>query len=886
MTADSAIRAHRTEAWHALTGDDVARRLDTTRQGLEDGEVAQRLAAHGPNRLEEEPPPSPIVLLLHQLTSPLVAILLVAAAVTFALGDHIDAAVISLVILLNTAIGFFQERRAEQSVRALAQLVSPHAIVVRRGMPRDLDSADVVPGDVVQLEAGQRVPADARLFSATALTVDESMLTGESVPAPKEVGSAPEATPLADRHGMAYAGTVVATGRARGWVVTTGNDTELGTIAGHVREEALPKTPMQQRVERLARLIAIVVVAGASLAFAIGVTVGQTPGEMFTFAVAMAVSAIPEGLPVVLTITLAVGVRRMAARNAIIRRLPAVETLGSTTVIGSDKTGTLTQNRMTVQEIWTADGSVPLTADTSPAVEPGTPVELTLLAGALGGTASVSDDAAGTQAVGDPTEVALLEAVTACGLDPRAMRREHGLVAEVPFDPQRRYSAVVAGGAQPGLFVKGAPERVAEMCSSMLTSDGLVPFRAGEVAAAAERMARTGLRVLAMAWTAEVPDELASRPPTGLAFLGLQGMLDPPRPGVRDAIAACRGAGLRVLMITGDHAATAVAIARRLGLVGDRARPVSGTDLDGVDDEALRDMVTDRQVFARVSPEHKLRIVQALQGNGDIVAVTGDGVNDAPALKASDIGVAMGRDGTDVAREAADMVLADDNFVSIQAAVEEGRITFDNVRKVTFFLLSTGAAEILMLLTALIVGWPLVLVPAQLLWLNLVTNGLQDVALAFEPGEQGVLQRRPRARAEGVMSPLLWERTVLIAAAMAVGTLSVFHWQLSTGAELETARTAALTTMVMFQAFHVGNARSETISAFRLSPLRNMFLLLSQTAALGIHAAALYLPFMQTVLRVQPVSRSVWMTAMAVGSTIIVVGEIHKLLRRPRAAAR
>ena len=869
-------------AWQALTIDDVALRLGTAAQGLDEDEAARRLAAHGPNRLEEVPPPSSVVLLMHQLASPLIAILLVASAVTWALGEHVDAAVIAVVILLNAAIGFVQERRADQAVRALAQLVSPHAIVLRRGVPLDVDSADLVPGDVVRLEAGQRVPADVRLFSTTGLSVDESMLTGESVPAAKSVTSAPERTPLADRHGMAHAGTVVATGRAQGWVVATGGDTELGSIAEHVREEALPKTPMQHRVERLARLIAGIVVVGAVAAFAIGVAVGQSATEMFTFAVAMAVSAIPEGLPVVLTITLAVGVRRMAARNAIIRRLPAVETLGSTTVIGSDKTGTLTQNRMTVQEIWTADGSIALTGDSPSRVERGTPLERTLLAGALGGTASITDSADGRQVVGDPTEVALLEAVTACGLDPAALRESHVLVDEVPFEAQRRYSAVLADGGHPMLLVKGAPERVAAMCSSMLTVDGPVPLRTEEIETAAERMARMGLRVLAMAWTADVPGGLdASRPPTNLVFLGLQGMMDPPRPGVREAIAACRRAGLRVLMITGDHAATAVAIARRLGLVDDHTRPVSGTDLDDMDDEALRDVAARRHVFARVSPEHKLRIVQALQRNGDVVAVTGDGVNDAPALKASDIGVAMGRGGTDVAREAADMVLADDNFVSIQAAVEEGRITFDNVRKVTFFLLSTGAAEILMLLTALVVGWPLVLVPAQLLWLNLVTNGLQDVALAFEPGEEGVLRRRPRARSEGVMSPLLWERTALVAAAMAVGTLAVFRWQLNTGADLETARTAAMTTMVLFQAFHVGNARSETISAFRLSPLRNPFLLLSQTAALGIHAAVLHMPFMQTVLRAQPVSRSVWMTAVAVGFSVIIVGEIHKLLRRP-----
>ena len=499
MATGAETRAPGDVAWHALTVDDVAQRLGSTTQGLDDGDVARRLAIHGRNQLDEEPPPSSIMLLVHQLASPLIAILLVASAVTLVLGEHIDAAVIAIVILLNTAIGFFQERRAEQSVRALAQLVSPHAIVVRRGVPVDVESADLVPGDVVQLEAGQRVPADVRLFSATALAVDESMLTGESVPASKWVEAAEETTPVADRHGMAYAGTVVATGRARGWIVATGTETELGTIAEHVRDEALPKTPMQHRVEGLARLIAIIVVAGAGVAFAIGIAVGQSAAEMFTFAVAMAVSAIPEGLPVVLTITLAVGVRRMAARNAVIRRLPAVETLGSTTVIGSDKTGTLTRNRMTVQEIWTADGSTAVTRDTTLAVERGTPVERTLLAGALGGTASVTGGTDGPQVVGDPTEVALLEAVTACGLDPRrdASRppgRGGGAVrsaAPLLRGRRRRQAPHAVRQGRPG----------ARRCDVLVDADRRRPgtLEADRIAAAADGWRTWGLRVLAIA---------------------------------------------------------------------------------------------------------------------------------------------------------------------------------------------------------------------------------------------------------------------------------------------------------------------------------------------------------------------------------------------------
>jgi calcium-translocating P-type ATPase len=681
-------------------------------------------------------------------------------------------------------------------------------------------------------------------------------------------------------------------------VVATGAATELGAIAGMIRAEEAPETPLQRRMGEFAKLVGVAVGVSAVVAFVTGVARGGRAEEMFLTAVALAVAAIPEGLPVVFTVTLALGVRRMARRNAIVRRLPAVETLGSTTVIGSDKTGTLTQNRMTVQRVWAAgqeytvdDGGVCLAADGTPApVRDGTPLHLTLLAGVLANEAEVYRTADGLQFTGDPTEAALLVPAIGSGIEPDEVREALPSFAEVPFEPERRYSASVRDrhGAHT-VYAKGAPERLAGLCSHMAGPSGPVPIDPAAVHAAARHLAARGLRVLAMAYR-ELPRPLAGPQdvgePEAMVFLGMQAMMDPPRPGVREAVATCHGAGVRVAMITGDHAITAAAIARDLGIGDPDGHVITGTELDAMDDETLRAEAQHVNVYARVSPEGKLRIVRALEANGEVVAVTGDGVNDAPALKAAAIGVAMGHSGTDVAREAADMVLADDNFVSITAAVEEGRVTFDNVRKVTFFLVSTGAATIVAILVGVWAGWPLLMLPAQLLWLNLVTNGLQDVALAFEPGEKGVLQRPPRRPGEGVLSRLLWERVLLAGLVMAAGTLALFRWELDRGGTLAQAQTVALSTMVVFMAFHVGNARSEAVSLFRLSPVSNPFLFVAAVAALAVHVAALYLPPTQYVLRVEPIGADAWARIVAVAATVLVAVEAHKAFRSRRPVRR
>jgi cation-transporting P-type ATPase F len=878
---------------HALPAEAVAQRLATSPDGLSVEEARRRLHQFGANEIEGIKPISIPALILHQFTSPLIYILLAAAVVTLLLGEYIDTAVIAAVLILNATIGFIQEYRAEKSVRALMQLTAPHARVIRDGREYDIESRELVPGDVVLLESGVRVPADIRLFQATALQVDESMLTGESVAVYKQVAPIPEDAPLGDRANMVFSGTIVASGRGRGYVVATGAHTELGKIASSMREQRARRRPAT-RMRRFAHIIGIVVGVGCAVIFALGLAVGNSVVDMFKVIVGVAVAAVPEGLPIVLTITLALRVSAMAKRNALVRRLHAVETLGSTTVIGSDKTGTLTENRMTVQEYWTAGewyrvhelerGAIPYD-DQHPFV-------LALLTSVLTNEAHVRRIGEDEYEIyGDPTEAALLIAALKAGFDHEEWRAQHPVVGEIPFEPELQYSASVrARGEEHWVFVKGAPERVMGMATRWLTPDGELPLDATAretILAHAADMAQRGLRVLGLAYR-RCAEPIDTRegvpPPSELVFIGLVGMLDPPRAGVLEAIQECHEAGIRVLMITGDHAATARAIAAQLHIAPPDAEVITGAEMERISDEELRERVRTVNIFARVSPEHKLRVVRALQANGETVAVTGDGVNDAPALKAAEVGVAMGKSGTDVAREAADIVLADDNFVSIRNAVEEGRIAFKNVRNATFFLISTGASSILMFLFAVLLGMPLPMLPAQLLWLNLVTNGLQDVAMAFEPGDKGIMRQKPRPRNEGIISALLWERTVIVGLLMAVVTLWLFHYEYATTGSLTRAQTVALTTLVLFQNFHVGNARSEFRSAFLLSPLRNPFLLIAAIAATTVHALALYLPLTQFVLRVEPIELEAWVRSALAALSVVVVVEAHKWLRHPKLA--
>ncbi|MGE0407238.1 MAG: cation-translocating P-type ATPase, partial [Candidatus Korobacteraceae bacterium] len=873
--------------WPELPVHTVEQRLGTSTSGLTQQQAHERLRRFGPNELQTARPISNLKILLHQVQSPIIYILLGALVITLALGHWVDASVIGVVLLVNTVLGFVQERRAEESVQALLKLLVPRAHVIRDGRERELGSRELVPGDLVLLESGVRVAADLRLATALSLAVDESLLTGESVPAEKQTNPIPAASALGDRSNMVFAGSTVARGRARGYVTATGANTVLGGIAESIRREPSTETPLQLRMKRFANVITVAVVIASAAVFAIGTAVGLSAGEMFLVVVGLGVAAVPEGLPIVLTIALAVGVRRMARNQAIIRRLAAVETLGSTTVIGSDKTGTLTENRMKVQEIWAGGESYDLgqpQEDLTGAVLRNPALELTVLAAVLANEADIYLAGNDVEHHGDPTETALLVASHRVGMNHAEVRHKYPGTVDIPFESERQYSASSRHHeGEHKVFIKGAPERVLSMCHRMMSAGDIVPLQQTDVLAAARSMAAKGLRVLGMAYASTTDDgrtaSSAGKDPQKATFVGLMGMMDPPRPGVKEAIARCQSAGMRVVMITGDHAATAEAIGSELGIHRRGDQVLNGVELEALSDESLIHEAGRTTIYARVAPEQKLRVVRALQQRGEVVAVTGDGVNDAPALKAAEIGIAMGIRGTDVAREAADMVLADDNFLSIAHAVEQGRITFDNLRKVTFFLISTGVAAILTMLVALALRWPLPLLPAQLLWLNLVTNGLQDIALAFEPGEKGVLDRPPRPVDEGILSGLLWERTVFSGLVMAVGTLFLFRWELAQTGSLVSAQTVALTTMVIFQFFHLGNARSDRLSLFRINPFSNRFLFLASGAALLIHAGALYFSPTQFVLRVEPVALDAWIRMALVASSILMVVELHKVLR-------
>lgn len=874
-------------AWHAIDVAEVREVLRASPDGLSSEQAATLLAEHGPNLIPEAAPPSALRTLMEQFLSPLIMVLIGAAAVTLAIGELLDTLLIAVALLLNAVIGLTQERRAAGAVRALMELVVPRCHVIRDGTDQEIDSSELVPGDLVLLEPGSRVPADLRITSENSLTIDESLLTGESMPTYKQTPPVGVDAVTGDRVSMAFTGTIVASGRGRGHVVATGLETELGEIADQIGSVDPLVTPLQERMHRFALVIVGSVLVAATVTFTSGVALGNSATTMFHTTVAMAVSAVPEALPVATTVTLAIGVSRMARRNAVLRRLPALETLGSTNVIGSDKTGTLTENRMTVEAIWAAGAVHEVPADLP---GPDGPVldealELTLLAGLMTNEAQYVETDDEVSTTGSPTEVAMLVAASAAGLDHDDLRDRHAVVDEIPFEADLRYSASTREMST-GLttFVKGAPEQVIEMCTHVLTATGEARIDPDAALEASRQLAARGLRVLAMAYRRLGPEESPTADdghPEGLVLAGLQAMMDPPREGVPEAVDACRQAGLRVIMITGDHGATARAIGVRLGIVTDvDARVLTGADLVELDDGELRRSVEEVSVFARVSPSDKLRIVRALQAQGHIVAVTGDGVNDGPALNAAAIGIAMGRDGTDVAREASDMVLSDDNFVSIVGAVEEGRIAFANIRKVSFFLLSTAAAETFAIMMTVWLGWPLLLIPAQILWLNLVTNGVQDMALAFEPGSPNALKRPPRPAREGILSPMMWERTVVAGIVMAAGALYMFRWELDRSDSLISAQTVALTTLVAYNVFQAGNARSENRSLFALSPWSNPFLFWATLGAVSLHVAALHLPFTQFILGVEPIDLQAAVRGVVVASSILVAIEIHKAIRR------
>ncbi len=832
--------------------------------------------------------------MLNQFKSPLIYILLIAAVVTFFLAEYIDTGVIMAVVVLNAVIGYVQEYKAEESMKALKKMVMPRAKVIRGGAEKEINSEELVPGDIVLISSGAKIPADLRLFSTVELRVDEAALTGESLPVEKATVTLDEKNlSPGDQINTAFTGTIVVSGRGKGVVVETGHRTVLGQIAETVRDVRAVKTPLQQRLEKFARIVGIVVIGFSVVVFAAGVSRGEAASDIFVTAVAIAVSAIPEGLPIAVTIAMAIGVGRMSRRNAIVRKLPAVETLGSTTVICSDKTGTLTKNEMTVKLVYDGQhvydvkgtGYEPrgeILLNRIPTLkQKGLNLEAVLRIGLLCNESNLYEEDGSYKVEGDPTEGALIVSAIKGGLDTVEEKKEYPQLAVLPFESERGFMATLhshQGGKL--VFVKGAPEKILDMCTQC-NIDGALQSK--HIVETAQQFAKEGLRVLAMAYKkipADVEEITHQEVKADLIFAGLQGMIDPPRPEAVKAIEESRKAGIRTVMVTGDHAVTAVVIAKKLGIVGGEAEVIEGRDIESMSREELFQKVKTVSVFARVSPHHKLLIVEQFLKHGEVVAVTGDGVNDAPALKIAHIGVAMGRTGTDVSKEASDMVLTDDNFATIFAAVVEGRVVYDNIKKVTYFLIATGFAELLAILGSIILGLPIPYLPAQILWLNLVTNGLQDVALAFEPAENDVLTRKPRNPKEGILTRLMLERTILTGVILAVGTLFVFQERLSAGVPLERARTAALTTMVFFQFYQALNSRSETQSVFSMNPLKNPFLFVSMVAAFFAHMAVLYVPPMQFIFRTEPLSATVWVQILLITTTVLGAVEMDKWIRR------
>jgi P-type Ca2+ transporter type 2C len=879
------------QPWHARPLDQLLKELDAGGdEGLSQAEAAARLEHFGPNELPREPAPTVWQILLRQFKSPLIYILLLAAIVSLAINHPADAAFIAVVLLVNALIGGYQEWRAEQSSRALQQLLKIRATVERDGEVQDIDAVDVVPGDIVWIESGNRVPADFRLLTAHGLEIDESLLTGESL----AVGKAPdwtgaETAPVGDRRNMAFAGSIVIRGRGRGVVVNTGSMTMVGQLALDVIGATGGQPPLMHRLEKFSRMVAVVILVAAVVIGAIGELVhGYGLTDMFMFGVALAVSAIPEGLPITITIALAIATTRMARRGVIVRRLAAVEGLGSCTLIASDKTGTLTCNELTAREIRLADGrTFEVTgegfAPVGEVLADGIPVESAAEAGleplllttVLCNEADLHHRDNEWIWHGDPTDVALLSMAHKLGWQRETTLVQYPQVNEIPFEPEHRFSATYH--RQDGrirVFVKGAPERVLAMCD--LSAEGP---SAEELKNVAHQMAERGFRLLAFA-SGAAPDDLTPSDvppePANLAFRGFVGMIDPLRPGVQKAVADCHNAGISVCMITGDHPVTALAISRDLGLATGEDQVVTGVELLDKSPEELEQIVRQARVFARVAPRQKLELVEAARRAGHYVAVTGDGVNDAPALRSANIGVAMGKSGTDVAREAAELVISDDNFATIVGGVEEGRVAYDNIRKVIFLLVSTGAAEVLLLGLAVIAGMPLPLLPVQILWLNLVTSGIQDKPLALEQAEEDVLRRPPRPPQEPIFNRLMIERTIVAAVAMAALGFAAFAWMIAEGWREESARNTLLLFLVLMKTFHLGAARSETKYALQLSVLKSPLLVACAIGAILVHVAAMYIPWLSTVLETEPVAPTTFALLAAIGLLVFVVLELHK----------
>ena len=894
-SAEEVRHAEAPHHWHALpTADALSHHGVESDHGLSDAEAALRLARHGPNRPNQPPGPGALQRLLAQLKEPLVLVLIGAGIVTALLGEWVDSSVIFGVVIVNAVIGYLQEGKAEAALAALARAVATDVTVVRGGKRQRMDAVHLVPGDVVWLAAGDKVPADLRILHGRQLRTVEAALTGEAAPIEKHHETLPQDTLLADRRNMAYAGTSVVAGQGHGLVIATANGTETGRISGLIANAPEIATPLTRKMGEFAALLLWVILGLAALTFAIGVLRGEGWVPMLMAAVALAVGAIPEGLPAAMSITLAIGVGRMAKRRAIIRHLPAVEALGSTTVICSDKTGTLTENAMTVTELWSAGAGVTVEGHgyapegRLSCGEPGPALRETLVAAALCNDAALNQEGRHWRHAGDPTEVALLVVARKAGLDESTLRHLFPRRDELPFDSARQTMATLHDiEGQSILYAKGAIEKILPACSAMLADDGReVPCDAPTrdlIAAAAADMAVRGLRVLTLARRRYASGVLSdSALESELVFLGLAAMMDPPRKQAIAAIRTCHAAGIVVKMITGDHAETARAIAAQIGIIKDAATTevLTGRDLALLDDVALQAAATRINVFARVEPEQKLRLVRALQAQGEVVAMTGDGVNDAPALKQADIGIAMGLGGTDVAKEAAAMVLTDDNFATIEAAVEEGRGIYDNLIKFITWTLPTNFGEGLVILAAIIAGVTLPITPLQILWINMTTAVLLGLPLAFEPPERGIMRRAPRQPGAPVLDGVLIGRIVLVGVLMLAGSFGMFLLAGERGQSMAEARTVAMNVFVAIEIVYLFSCRSLRLAVTSVPLFSNLWVWAGAGLQIAMQLAITYWPPMNTAFSTAPISARAWVEIIAIALVAMLVIEVEKRLRR------
>ncbi|TGG93331.1 cation-transporting P-type ATPase [Natronospirillum operosum] len=895
--------------WHNLPEEDALAALKTDHhEGLSHDQVEERRRLFGANSISAQQGIHPFKRFLLQFHNPLIYILLVAVGVTFLLAEYIDSAVILAVVLANAIIGFVQEAKAEEAINSLKSMLSSEATVIRDGQRQTVQATELVPGDIVLLASGDKVPADMRLFKCRDLQVDESALTGESVAVQKERTQLEQDTVLADRINMAFAGTLATYGSGAGVVIATGDDTETGKIADMISQAVSLDTPLTQKIKAFSRILLIVILALAAITFGVGLLHGQTWVDTFIAAVALSVAAIPEGLPAVVTITLAIGVRRMALRNAIIRKLPAVETLGSTTIICSDKTGTLTENQMTVQKIMaggrlyevSGSGYQPegeLRTQDDHTLQPDTvpePLHQCLLTGLLCNDSRVLEAEGQWHVEGDPTEGALITSAQKAGLDRSELERKHQRLDTIPFESDRQYMATLHRYTDDAhiMLIKGSLEQVLARCQDALDSAGKASALDSEtITKTADQFADQGLRVLAFA-ARTVPTDTAdlnsleqTENEPVLTFLGLQAMIDPPREEAIQAVATCQKAGIDVKMITGDHALTARAIAGQIGIrnpdpEGGERQVLTGRQLEQMTDHELLDAAERVSVFARVAPEQKLKLVTALQAHRHVVAMTGDGVNDAPALKKADIGVAMGIAGTEVSKEAADMVLTDDNFATIEAAVEEGRTVFDNLVKFITWILPTNLGQGLVIMVAILISATLPVLPVQALWLNMTTAVFLGLMLAFEPREAGIMTRPPRSPDSPILSGEMIGRIVSVSTLLLIGAFSLFQWAQALGESNEVARTLAVTLFVVVQSVFLLNCRSLTVSLFRTPAFSNPWIWGGIATMLLVQLAYIYTPVMNTLFQSAPLTPLHWAIMLAYGALVLLLIEGEKALWR------